>query len=447
MSAAIALPAEALELREAASFPASPIQEDGTVLIHVIRPGVGRGRGRHLYEADMLRDHAQVFRNWKMYVNHQSPEAKRKAGGLPRDVQDLGGRIVESWWDDKVPADPARGWGKGAVVARARPMPLVREIIEADPEIIEASINAHATSVRKHQVGGKEVLLVEGIQPQGTVDWVTEAGAGGRVVALMESAWDDMTGETALLESLDDSEVVEHLRLTRPHLGVFGKPPEGGGDEVAEPLTTESLVEALTSEEGQYALADSLRPVVERAVQEAMPLLLESAVESVAERARLEATADSRRAMRLRDMQEAAHRLIESSSLPSGWKDDLKAEFGMVEGRPTALLDQIDEVDGEGYVVKRAEDTLRETVMERIQHSKTRLAEAAPIRVRGQGPTEKSERTPGEVEPRGAGDGDGDGEKEAVPGVKPGGLVESLMESSGIDPADAYGRGKRLQGV
>ena len=78
----------------------------GRVPIHVIRPGIGRGRGRHLYRPEMLAEHGTIFTGWPMYQDHLSPAAKKAAGGQPRSIRDKGGIIKESWWDASVPADP-----------------------------------------------------------------------------------------------------------------------------------------------------------------------------------------------------------------------------------------------------------------------------------------------------------------------------------------------------
>lgn len=219
---------EAVELRESISLSESVgnhalFDDDGTIPIHIIRPGIGRGRGRHLYEAEMLRENAHKFSGWKMYVDHLSPEGRKAAGGLPRSIRDLGGRIVEAWWDDSVPADPQRGYGQGAVVGRAKPTPFVRELIENDPEIVEASISATATGVRPIVRDGQKVWLVEGIEDRGSVDWVTEAGAGGRVAALLEAAVESAGEDTVLLDSMTDDELLAYLRESRPNLAEGAK--------------------------------------------------------------------------------------------------------------------------------------------------------------------------------------------------------------------------------
>lgn len=208
---------KALDLREATTT--AGLDADGTVKLHVIRPGIGRGRGRHLYEADMLEKNAKNFEGWRMYVDHLSPEARKAAGGLPRSIRDLGGRITEAWWDPNVPEDKEKGFGQGAVVARAKPTPFVRELIENDPEIMEASISATATGVKPVDKDGKRVWMVEGIGPKGSVDWVTEAGAGGKVVSVMESVYEGEDHQPyGVFDSYTDEELREALKSEKPDL-------------------------------------------------------------------------------------------------------------------------------------------------------------------------------------------------------------------------------------
>ena len=137
-----------------------------------------------------------------------------------------------------VPADPKRGFDQGAVRGRVKPVPYVRELIEHDPELLEASINADATGVRPIRKDGQTVWLVEGIKrtPKGTVDWVTDGGAGGRVAQMLEAHRDDQ--EAALLEHMSDDEVQAYLKEHRPGLlEALGhndddshREPEGDGD-------------------------------------------------------------------------------------------------------------------------------------------------------------------------------------------------------------------------
>ena len=235
---------EALQLRESVVMMEADSAEPGTILLTILRPCIGKGKGRHIYEADMLEREAHKFAGWRQYVDHLSPEARKAAKGLPRSVRDLGGRITESWWDPNVPADPERGFGQGAVVGRAKPTPFIRELIESDPELIEASISANATGVRPVQRDGQRAWMVEGIEPKGSVDYVTEAGAGGRVVELMEAAYEE--GGMDLFESMTDEEFIAYVEEVRPHLITVEEADasadtaedakDGGDDELEETI-------------------------------------------------------------------------------------------------------------------------------------------------------------------------------------------------------------------
>lgn len=457
---------EALTLSESISLAieegaTTVIDSDGCVPVHIIRPGVGRGRGRHLYEAAMLAANAHKFTGWRMYVDHLAPEAKRAAGGLPRSIRDLGGRIVESRWDPTVPADPARGYGQGAVVGRARPVPFIRELIENDPELVEASISASATGVRPVNHQGQRVWLVEGIEDRGSVDWVTEAGAGGRVAPLLESSYSSEEAvEMALLESMSDDEFREYLRDARPHLMVMEADTSGGSDDTeggsddaddVDPevkklmkkgmsrsqaekfaahtkksaeeadmsITTEQLQEALSGSPELLVEAlqgsDALNSIISEAVSKAI------AEEKLASDAERDAVID--RQWELRDLRDSAHKLIAESRLPDTWQEGLRDRFTLREDRtPTPELDVVDDIDADGNVTKSAADKLTEAVEEACKVERRRLAEVAPTRVRGQGPASLKEGEEGESS-----------EPQGEPGFH-----RALLQEAGIDYDKAY---------
>lgn len=450
---------EHLTIHEAATVSvAGPMRADGLVPIHVIRPGLGRGKGRHLYEAKMLEEAAPNFRNWKMFMDHQAPEAKRAAGGLPRSIRDLGGIIKESWWDGTVPPDPERGHGQGAVVALCRPTPLVKQLIETDPALVEASISATATAVRPVQHGGQTAWLVEGLQPTGSVDWVSMAGAGGKVVQLAEALQESLTDEEEqreVMESMTDVELLAAIRA-RPDvyqhvLSEAGKPvvPPKPGETLNESTTTEeeivngveALTEALATDEGKKLVTDLLESVVDDRVdarfkEVAAPKLaelVEAAMEEEREVITAEAEARAGRKLAIRDMRDAAHAQITEAKLPETFKVELRARYDLVEGAPTAALDVTDEKDDAGKVVKKADDVLKEAVAADIATKRQQAADIAPTTVRGQGPTsatESEETTEPEL--------DEDGKpkaKKKVEEARGTGSAHSdyLFESAGVD--------------
>lgn len=418
-------PREALDLRESITLtesvaPGSTIfDEDGCVPIHIMRPCVGRGKGSHLYEADMLERNAGNFAGWKMYVDHESEQARKAAGGLPRKTRDLGGRIIESFWDGSVPADPARGFGQGAVIGRAKPVRYIRELIEDDPEILEASIAASATGVRPVVRNGQRVWLVEGIENKGSVDWVTEAGAGGRVAALIEAAVEDQH-DALLLESMTDEDFLaiaeeRGLRLAEADSKPSEKKCPNCGHKVesgthkncekcgasmkklAEAETDEGDDMPITPEDLQEALAENPEALVGALAKSAeaqlfISSLVEAAMEEERESIKAEVKADGDRRVQLTQFAAAAEKQISESKLPESWKADLVGKFRLEEsGSPTAALDVVDDVDDSGEVTKTAAEKLTEAVEAEIKRERDRLAEASATRVRGQGTSATTE--------------------------------------------------------
>lgn len=500
MATDVKIPSEALQLREsthtlpqsAVEFPAElqearvqRLVERGLALeeaesaeaaerarmlpLHIMRPCTGKGRGRHVYEADMLRENAHVFTGWRQYIDHLSPEARRAAKGLPRSIRDLGGRIVESYWDGDVPADAAKGFGQGAVVGWSLPTPFIRELAENDHELVEASISANATGVQPTTRDGQRAWLVEGIDPKGSVDYVTEAGAGGKVVALMESAYEEEG--MGLLESMTDEEFIAYVEEVRPHLlteassssdsdsdsdsdsadddldalvaqymkknpklskgfatamakrALAAKNKAKGAQEATHnneetdmgEITPEVLQEALQGEDFQGALNTM--------VEERVKALVEAAVADERELIRAEARADSDRQLELRDFRDAAHvRINEAKNLPAVFAARARAHFDLTENGPTPGLDIVDDVDDDGKVTKRADVKLTEAVDTVIQEQRDLLAAANPTRVTGQGLGGTAKRGDGDEEPkRGAGT-----------------LYGSVLQEAGVDPSTAW---------
>jgi len=455
-----------LSLEEATA--AEERERSKLIPVHILRPCLGKGRGRHVYEADMLQENAGKFAGWRQYIDHLSPEARKKAQGLPRSIRDLGGRIVESYWDGDVAADPVRKYGQGAVVGWSLPTPFIREMAENDPELIECSISANATSVQPTMRDGRRAWLVEGIEDKGTVDWVTEAGAGGRVVALMEAVYEE--DGMGLLESMTDEEFIAYVQEERPHLlaeqgdgdDESNEPDEGSASEEADDLkemiaklkkknpklsdkqaeamakqalarstseanTEEDDMGAITPEALQEALqSEDFRTVLDPILEERVSTLVEAKLADERELIRAEARADADRQLQLRDMRDEAHRRITEAKLPEAFSNRTKALFEVTDNGPTAALDVVDDVDDDGAVTKRAEDKLSEAVDAAIQEQRDLLATVNPTRVRGQGVGAPARKGDGE---------NGDGEE---PKRGAGTLYGAVLQEAGVDPATAW---------
>jgi hypothetical protein len=473
-----------LSLHEATASKPLAVDDDGNVLIHMIRPCVGRGKGRHVYEASMLEANASKFSGWRMYVNHQTQAERKAKAGLPRDVEQMGGRVLESYWDPTVPAEGR--FGQGAVVGRVRPVPRVRDLIENDPELLETSINATATSVRPVTKDGQRAWLVEGIEDKGTVDWVSEGGAGGKVVAsLLEAAYGTPDEEeAAMLDDLTDQELAEHLCASRP--GVVevleGKLPpqfakkkdakggddgdaedkgDGGSDDKLEALvaklmkkglprnlaekaakrqlaeaannegdddvavTAEQIQEALASE----AVAEHIRTLVESAVEDAVEDAVAAALQESGTRIRAEARVDADRTIEVRDMRDRAREMVEAAKLPPQFAAESIAKFGLIEGEPTEALDLFEAYDADGKIEKTAMEVLEESVEQEIARQRALVGSLRPTRVRGQGASAPVE----------GGDADGDQGGKTQGPDRMGGKTASILQEAGfVDPDKIY---------
>lgn len=465
-----------LAISEATASKPLAVDEDGNVLIHMIRPCIGRGKGRHVYEAKMLESNAAKMRGWRMFVNHQSVSERKAKGGLPRDVEHLGGRVLESWWDASVPAQGR--FGAGAIVGRVRPTPPIRELIQNDPELLETSINATATGVRPVMKDGARAWLVEGIEDKGTVDWVSEGGAGGRVapVSILEAVYGTADEqEAAMLDSITDDELREHLASHRPGVLEAAKPKadppdpadkaedakDKGADEEEELVASfmkKGLSRALAEKAAKRQLASAQEgagdngdddkgdevPVTAEQVEEALASpevqktiagLIEAAVEKkVAEshdRIRAETRVDSERAIEIRDLRDRAHKIIREAKLPPLYEEESLAKFDLVEGEPTDALDLYEAVNEEsGEVEKSAMDVLEESVTAEVERQRRLVGSLRPTRVRGQGAGTTALQ---EGEDK---DGKGDEKKKKPDRVGP--LTATLLQEASIDPDKAY---------
>lgn len=497
VSTALAPPPAALDLYEAAAARPSALSPDGTCLIHIIRPGRGLGRGSHFYPARMLQENAHVFTGWNVYVDHESEEAKRARGSLPRSLNDVGGLIEESWWDPSVPAEGR--FGQGAVVGRLRPIRDLREIIAELPQAARFSIKARATDVSEGVEEGHQVWVVEGIRdnPPGSVDAVTLDGAGGKVAALLEAMPDDEHSLREAEETLEEAKLTaqaakklpesafaipesreypihdeSHARAALSLVEAQGSeeqqkqvrdavkarypdidvqeatsesPDEGEGDTVKE------LMEALRDPESEVAQAvkemakteaaeiveaakeeiEGKREEVREEVREELQSDFDERVKTQVEEARAEERAGIEREKSLRSLRETAHGLIDGAELGSAkLTAKLKGQFDLSEaGEPTEALDLVDRVDGDGNVVKSAEEQLREAVEAEIADAREVLAEAKPTEVSGQGGGEGGENGDQEVV-------EGAEQKPTKTGEKR--YYRELLEESGVDPDEAY---------
>lgn len=175
------------------------IAEDGTVPITIIKAGWGNKRDNHYYPAKMLEQAVSAFEGAQMFIDHPTPEEERKRP--ERSVKDLGAVITR-----------VEGVQEGELVARARIVqPWLRDLIETAGDVIGISVRGKGIT-HKGTVGGRTGNIVEAIPRVDSVDFVTKAGAGGRVRALYESA---RKKEDDMFEDKTDEEVLAALKESK----------------------------------------------------------------------------------------------------------------------------------------------------------------------------------------------------------------------------------------
>jgi hypothetical protein len=399
---------------EGALVEGSADRDKREVIIDLIAEGFGNKRDNHYYGRDILEAAAADFAGTKQYVDHLDPETVRKLNGMPRSVRDLAGRIVEAWIDTNAE-------GKTVIRGRAKiAQPWLWELVENDPDLLGVSINAWGKS-KPGTDAGRQARIVEGISKIGSVDWVTEAGAGGKVVSLVEAQLEEEEGvdEAKTVSDLTaDTLLEERPDLVEELLAQFREEAaeEDGGDQngaVVEPggatakdndgtegdEPTERGSESDDDEDGEAQQEGNAEcphcgkgilieadENIEEAAQELAREKLEEAVAAAIEVVRenfeqqlLEQQAEFDRELGLRDQRILSARLIEKAGFKSPTEKALKEEFfdSYFEG----------EYDDEGNEVKSPEAQLSEAVTARIEEKRNELSAYSEARVTGAGET------------------------------------------------------------
>lgn len=166
-------------LAEATSTP-------GRYRIQLINPGWGSSG---YYSGEVLAEAAtrQVFpAGLHMYAGHPNADGSGIDGSGARNVRDLWG-VLES--DATIGAD-------GALVAEARVFTPYQPLVEDMRDAIGLSIRA-AGIVEAGEAEGRQGAIITSVDEARSVDFVTAAGRGGRVLELIESARVEPKAEVA----------------------------------------------------------------------------------------------------------------------------------------------------------------------------------------------------------------------------------------------------------
>ena len=169
------------------SMREAKIGPDGMVLVKIIDAGVG---SCGLYRAEVLKAACEANKfpaGLQMFANHQTCEerAKRPEGEIEKLVAVT---RENGYWDESGPDGPA-------VYAKAQVTQHWRATMESLADDIGTSWDG-SCAYSWGEVGGKEMPIVEEILNVKSVDFVTRAGRGGKIMSLQEAARDHNFSET-----------------------------------------------------------------------------------------------------------------------------------------------------------------------------------------------------------------------------------------------------------
>lgn len=170
--------------------------KSGDMMIQLITPGWGSSG---FYSAAVLEAAGQsgVFpAGTQMFVNHQTGDERNA-----RPEGDLMGLAAVLQEDAK--------WDGAALVARAKPFQHWAPILTDMAEAIGVSIRASA-EISEGEAEGRRGIIVDELVEAQSVDFVTKAGRGGRILEVLESA-------RAVDEALTDTRRAQLQSLVPPH--------------------------------------------------------------------------------------------------------------------------------------------------------------------------------------------------------------------------------------
>jgi hypothetical protein len=342
------------ESKTAPSKPKTPSGKDVDAIIRVIVPGPGNPADRFYYPGDVIRRDIKVLAEGKkMYKDHLTPEEEKKLGGRTRSVDDWAAVIEEAWADDT-----GTGYGGVTFVDEA-----FHQKAKKGHAHLGVSIRARAIA-KPGRVDGKDYRVVESFIQGRSVDFVTEAGAGGGFVSVAESHKEETMAKFE--GTLDD------LMQDRPDLL----------DQFRAQVEAETI-EALSNQGVTVPGTEATESQAEGETSETVPVTREE-LEKMLTEAREAAVAEVREMQKVedlkRDQRAELDRMLAASGLRPASQKTIRAE----------MYDAVYEAETseDGSETKSQMDVFKEKAAELIEAKKEEISEyiQASARVRGLGP-------------------------------------------------------------
>lgn len=175
------------------------VRKDGSLAVKLIAPGWGSSG--YYSEAVLKRDGPKAFpKGTKMYWDHPTAtEAKERP---ERSLKDLAAELTSAARYD------AKGPAGAGLYAEAKAFGSFKGPIDELAPHIGTSIRAEG-HVKKGEAEGRKGPVIEAITAGHSVDFVTQAGAGGQVVALFEAARGRAGTPAPEVDSVSDQELTE----------------------------------------------------------------------------------------------------------------------------------------------------------------------------------------------------------------------------------------------
>lgn len=171
------MPKQLTETAAISEKAAAAAKDTGVLPIQFISPGWGSSG---YYSPQVLEQAAAdnvIPAGTHMYADHPTDGEHFERPG--RSIKDLMAVTVE---DAKLSTD-------GALIGKVHVVPAWRDLLETVRDHIGVSIRASATDIVEGEAEGRRGGIIEGlVAPVMSVDFVTRAGRGGKVLQVLESA-------------------------------------------------------------------------------------------------------------------------------------------------------------------------------------------------------------------------------------------------------------------
>lgn len=181
------MPKQVHETAAITEAAAATAKKTGRMLMQFISPGWGSSG---YYASDVLEQAVtdQVIpAGTHMYADHPT-----EAEDIERPVRSIKDLMAVSTGPSRLATEAdVNAWGAelGAVVGEVQVVPQWRDLVETVKDSIGVSIRGSATDIVEGEAEGRRGGIIEGlVAPVMSVDFVTRAGRGGKVLSVLESA-------------------------------------------------------------------------------------------------------------------------------------------------------------------------------------------------------------------------------------------------------------------